>query len=332
MSKLNLIIDGNYILHKSVFILLAAKSLYSELEELLYKEYTKLINLYNFDNIYFATDDSLSWRKKEYTDYKGKREKDKEIDWNFVYKTYDEFKERIKQNKIVNVLHVENAEGDDLVAYIVKESNKLGFSNLIVAADGDLYQLLDYDLVNNWINIMYNSKMTDENMYVPENYKVYLNHIKSMNSIQSLFDDSDGNDYSDFLSHFLTKAKINEKNKEECLFLKLVSGDKGDNIPSVYESMTTTGKVRGIGIDGAKSVYGLYKETYPEDINFYDTTFVNRLKDVVCYWKKIDIVNINTVKTNVEQKIKRNLRLVVLDKHYIPEIVYNNMKNKINLV
>jgi 5'-3' exonuclease len=332
MSKLNLIIDGNYILHKSVFSLYAVKSLYSDLEQLLYNEFKKLSNFYNFENVFFVTDDMVSWRKKEYADYKGKREKDKEIDWNFVYKVYDEFKERLNSLNNIKLLHVQFAEGDDLIAYIVKESNKLGFSNLIIASDGDLYQLLDYDLVNDWINIMYNNKMSDEKISLPENYKVFINNKKNSSSIKGLFDDSDGDEYIDFLINFLKKGKISEKNKEECLFLKLVSGDKGDNISSVYESMTTTGKVRGIGLDGAKSVYGLYKETYPEDINFYDDTFINRLKDVICYWKKIDIVNINTVKENVEQKIKRNLKLVVLDKYYIPEYLYGNMKNKISLV
>jgi len=332
MGKLNLLIDGNYILHKSVFILYGTKTLYSDLDTLMHTEFEKLRNLYAFDNIFFLTDDKISWRKKEYPDYKGKREKDQTIDWTFVYKTYDEFKDRLRAKPNVKLLHVPFAEGDDLIAYITKESNKLGFSNLIVASDGDLYQLLDYDLVNDWINVIYNSQVSNEVVHLPENYKVYLNYIDNNTSIQSLFDNSDSNEYSDFLKRFIIKSKIVETNKEECLFLKLVSGDRGDNISSVYESMTTSGKVRGIGLKGAQSVYSLYKETYPEDIDFKGQLFIDRLKDVVCYWKKIDPQNMVSVKSNVEQKIKRNLKLVVLDKFYIQESVYTEMTKNIQLV
>lgn len=330
MGKLNLLVDGNYLLHKSVFKLFSTKTLYSELDTLMHVEFEKLRNLYPFDNVYFLTDDKLSWRKKEYSDYKGNRTKDETIDWEYVYKTYDEFIERLKLKKFVKTVRVSNAEGDDLIAYIVKESNKLGYSNMVISADGDLYQLLDYSLNDSWINMIYNSKISDETIHLPNNYKVFLNHIDS--STQSLFDDSDMSEFSDFIRKFIAKVKIVENSKEECLFLKLVSGDSGDNISSVYESLTTTGKIRGIGIKGAQTVYSIYKNSYPEDIDFNSANFVNRLADTVCFWKKTSMENLSTVQDNVEQKIKRNLKLIVLDKHYIPERVYTEISNNVELL
>ena len=138
MGRINLLIDGNYMLHKSVFMLYSSKTLYGDLDTLLHIEFEKLRNLYSFDNVFFLTDDRASWRKKDFPEYKGTREKDQTIDWTFVYKTYDEFKDRLREKINVKLIHVSQAEGDDLVAYITKESNKIGYSNLIISSDGDL--------------------------------------------------------------------------------------------------------------------------------------------------------------------------------------------------
>lgn len=332
MGKLNLLIDGNYMLHKSVFTLTKTKTLYGDLDTLLNTEFKKLCNLYSFDNIYFLTDDRISWRKREYPEYKAKREKDQTIDWSFVYKTYDEFKERINEKLGIKLIHIPNAEGDDLIAYIVKESNKFGYSNLVVASDGDLYQLIDYDIFGGWINVLYNNQLSNEVIHVPVNYKVFISHFDVGQPISSLFDDDESTDYVEFLKKLISKCKVSQIQKEESLFIKLVHGDKGDNISSVYESMTTTGGMRGIGLKGAQSLYSLYKETYPEDIDFKSDVFISRLKEMVCYWKKIDKQNLVSVKNNVEQKIKRNLKLIVLDKYYIPDYVYSDISSKVGLV
>lgn len=332
MGKLNLIIDGNYILIKSVFMLFKSKLLYSELDTLLYKEVNKLSELYAFDNVYFATDSILNWRKKIYPEYKAKRVKSEDIDWDFVFKTYDEFKERLASKPNINLLSIPLAEGDDIIAYITKESNKLGYSNLIVSSDGDGFQLLDYDISDCWINIIYNNKKTDEKVFLPPNYKVFFSHADNASKNQSLFDDDDISEISNFLKHFIVKSKMVEKNKERSLFVKLVFGDVGDNIKSIYEGQTATGKPRGIGEIGAENLYDLYKETYPEDIDFFGDLFVNRLSELVCYVKKVNPATLDEVKSKVKNNIIFNMRLIVLDERYIPSDIYGFMRESIELV
>jgi 5'-3' exonuclease len=331
MNKINLIIDGNYILNKSAFIAHKAKILYSELETILVKEIKNLSEMYSFDNIYFVSDDKYNWRKKVYNDYKAKRSKDSDIDWSFVYETYENFKNNIINLRSIKQIQIKNAEGDDVISYIVKKSNEKGYSNLIISVDGDLYQLLDYDINKKYINIMFGNKFSDDRIYLPENYKVYLDFVKTNTKEQTIFNMSDDEDAMDFLKSIFHRGQIVEKNKEESLFIKIVSGDKSDNISSVYESITTTGKPRGIGAEGAKSLYSLYKEIYPEDIDFMGDLLIERLKEVICSYKKIESINVNDVKNNMEDKLKRNLKLIVLNDFYTPTEVLTNMEEKINV-
>ena len=73
MINLNLIVDGNYMLYRSVFILHRLRTLYGDLETLLLSDYNNITNSYPFSLIYFVSDSKKSWRKIIYSEYKGKR-------------------------------------------------------------------------------------------------------------------------------------------------------------------------------------------------------------------------------------------------------------------
>ena len=72
MINMNLILDGNYQLYRSVFILHKLKTLYGDLETLLLNDYNNITNAYPFNVIYFISDSKKSWRKMIYPEYKGK--------------------------------------------------------------------------------------------------------------------------------------------------------------------------------------------------------------------------------------------------------------------
>jgi 5'-3' exonuclease len=301
------------------------------LETIMVKEVKTLSQLYAFDNIYFISDDKNNWRKKFYNDYKAKREKDVDIDWSFVYETYENFKKNIINFRGVKQIQVGNAEGDDVIAYIVRKSNEKGYSNLIISVDGDLYQLLDYDINKGFINIMIGHKMSDDRIHLPENYKVFFDFAETGSNEPTLFNMSDDEEMIDFLKNISRRGQIVEKNKESELFVKIISGDKGDNITSVYESTTTTGKPRGIGVDGAKSLYALYKEIYPEDIDFNSIEIIERIKDVVCSFKKVEPDKVTNMKSFMDSRIKRNLKLIVLNDFYAPPEILSNMKMSVSI-
>lgn len=320
--KASLIIDGNYLLNKDVFILYEMRTLYSDLGTLLRKDLTNLSKKYAFDRIYFVSDSKMRWRQEYYSEYKQNRKASENIDWDFVYKEYAIFRNEIKNLSHISSYQVDWAEGDDLISYIVDENNKKGISNIIVAADGDIHQKIRFDLGLGYINIMYNYKFSDERTYWPKNYNIFL---KEMNKVagSSLWDMNDDNEFLTFLEDLEYKTKTEEVSPEETLFCKMVSGDKKDNVPSVYIKND-----RGIGKTGGKTIYRLYKETNQEIIDFDSDNFINTLTELISYSKKITDTS---VMEDVRQKLIRNRKLLKLDENYLPPEVKEQMVNKVKI-
>ena len=320
--KASLIIDGNYLLNKDVFILFAMKTLYSDLGTLLRKDLSNLSKKYAFDRIYFVSDSKMRWRQEYYKEYKQNRKQKENIDWDFVYKEYAIFRNEIKNLSHIQSYQVDWAEGDDLISYIVDENNKRGISNIIIAADGDIHQKVRFDLGLEYINIMYNYKFSDERTYWPENYSIF---IKEMNkkSGKSLWDMNDDDKFLEFLGDLEFKTKTQEVSPEETLFCKIVSGDKKDNVPSVYIKND-----RGIGLKGGKTIYRLYKETNQKILDFDSDDFINRLTELVSYCKK---VTDETVKEDIKENLVRNRKLLKLDENYLPPEIKEQMVNKVKI-
>ena len=320
--KTSLVIDGNYLLYKDIFILFQMKTLYSDLLNLMKKDLSNLIKMYSYDKIYFVSDSKLRWRQEFYNEYKQNREKDEKIDWEFVFIEYSKFKKEIMEMSHVQFYEVDWAEGDDLIAYIVNENNKKGNSNVILAADGDLHQLIRFDLGLEYINIMYNYKFSDERTYWPKNYNIF---IKEMGKVvgNTLWDMNEDDEFLTFLEDLEFKTKVKEVSPEESLFCKMVSGDKKDNVPSVYHKGG-----RGIGAAGSLTIYRLYKETNQEIIDFDSDNFINKLSEVISYSKK---VTDQSVIDNIKQKLVRNRKLLKLDENYLPPELKENMVNKVKI-
>lgn len=321
--KASLVIDGNYLLNKDVFILYEMRTLYSDLRNLLRKDLTNLSKKYSFDHIYFVSDSKMRWRQKYYDQYKGNRKPNEKIDWDFVFKEYAIFRNEIKQLSHVQSYQVDWAEGDDLITYIVKENNKRGISNVIMGADGDLHQLIKFDLGLEYINVMYNYKFSDERTYWPKNYNVFIKEMQKIVGTSSLWDMNDDTEFLTFLEDLGFKTKTLEVSPEEALFCKMVSGDKKDNVPSVYIKND-----RGIGLKGGKTIYRLYKETNQELVDFDSDIFINRLTELISYSKKITD---ETVKEDIKQKLVLNRKLLKLDENYLPLELKEQMIKKVKI-
>ena len=325
MISMNLILDANYCLYRSVFILHKLKTLYGDLETLLLNDYNKITNDYPFNVIYVISDSKRNWRKNIYPEYKGKRKKDLDIDWEFVFDTFDKFKENIKHRHNCLQYQIDPFEGDDIIAHIVKETNKDGGSNLILSNDGDIHQLLKFSVADNYINLMYNHKFQNEVVFVPENYSIFLKHIEDTTE-GDIFDMSDDNiDFMNYFDKLTSRAKIKEINKEESYFKKLVAGDTGDNVLSVVKF---TEKTKGIGTTGSGTVYKMFKDRYPNEIDFDSDEFISQLSDILYIYKK------NNREIDFKEKVIENIKfsrtLTRLDGKYLPtgfqKILYDNIK------
>ena len=320
--KTNLIIDGNYLLHKDVFILFSEKTLYSDLPVLLRKDIDKLSKIHNFDHIYFVSDSKMKWRTQIFDGYKGDRTPHENIDWVDVYEIFDELKSELKQKKNIHFYEVDWAEGDDLIAHITNESNKKGYSNILMASDNDFQQLVKFDLGLEYINLIYNFKLSDEKTYFPENYIVFLEEMYAKSKLH-LFDMNEDTEFIDFLYGLRRKTKVTEVNNEQSLFKKIIAGDKKDSVPSVYIKND-----RGIGLTGAISIYNLYKETNGEIIDFHSDDFIDKSVDIISYVKKIQD---DDIKKDIKNKIIRNRNLIMLSDKYLPNNLYENIKNDVKI-
>lgn len=318
---IDLVIDGNYILNRLVFILNKNNLLFGALHNSLGKAIDNYSKRYPYTNIYLVSDSKeMSWRKKITKTYKSTRKKNSDIDWTFVYKSYNEVKKDLPAR--IKVLEAPNVEGDDWISYIVNKSNSEKRGVMIVSNDYDLKQLLRYDLNNTYFNFMTNEMSNKEKIFLPFNYELVVNKIKNLPN-DNIFELNDNTEFLNFFEKTLTKSDIHQVDSNEELFLKLVSGDNSDNILSAWVEYKN-GKKRGIGPKGAKKIYNNYLNEFGE-VDLEDPDFYENTADLICEVKKLPKLKLSEIVSN----IKYNTKLINLDIDNLPEDIVNKMKDKI---
>ena len=314
----DLIIDGNYILSKNTFTLHKNNLLFGALHKSLENTVNNYRKWYPFANVYLVSDSKeKSWRKQLTTNYKATRKKDSDIDWQFVYNAYGEFKDSMKS--LVKVLEAPHVEGDDWISFLVTKANKEGRSAIIVSNDYDIKQIVNYGLEPLYINIMTNEMYNKEKLFLPRNYQVFLNKVSKLPS-DDIFELNDNSDFLLLLDRFINKYEINEIDPVESLIIKVISGDISDNIGAVW-SVVKNGKKRGIGDKGAKTIYDEYLQEFGE-VNLGDPDLYENIADLICEKKKLSKTQIESIVEN----IKANMRLIDLRLHNLPDEIINKME------
>ena len=315
---LNCIIDGNYLLSKLVFTLHKNNLLYGALYNSLENSLLNYRKIYPFRKVYLVSDSKeSSWRKGIHREYKAGRKRDSDIDWNFVYDTYIDFKNSLKG---VTVLESPGLEGDDWISYIVNESNKTGLSNLIISNDHDIKQLLRYDLNDMFINMMTNEMFNKQKVFLPKNWKLFLDKVKSLPN-DDIFNLNDNVDFISLLHKFGEKYDISEVDGIESLIIKVISGDTSDNIPSVYQ-VVKNGRKRGIGVKGAAGIIENYIQEFG-DLDLDDPDLYDNIADIICEKKKLP----KSSMINLNMSIEYNMSLVDLRFDRLPSHVIDKMKS-----
>jgi 5'-3' exonuclease len=314
----DLIIDGNFILSKLVFTLNKNNILYGSLHQALDNAITNYRRWHPFSNIYLVSDSKeKSWRKKLINEYKAHRKKDSDIDWQFVYQAYSEFKDGLKGVKVMESPHV---EGDDWISYICDKSNSEGRSTVIVSNDHDIKQLLKYNLDPLYINIMTNEMYSREKLFIPNNYQIFINKVSKLPN-DDIFNLNDNSEFLSMINRFINKYQVIEINPIEELVIKLIAGDKSDNINSAWFQIKN-GRKRGIGSKGAKNIYDKYIEDFGE-VNLDDPDLNENIADLICEKKKLSKTKIEEIVENIEF----NSKLIDLRLKNIPEEIIEKMKN-----
>jgi 5'-3' exonuclease len=315
----DLIVDGNFLLSRMVFTLHKNNLLYGSLHKSLEVAINNYRKWYPFANVYFVSDSKeKSWRKQIYQEYKGTRKKDSDIDWNFVYNAYGEFKDSIKG--FLKVMEAPHIEGDDWISFLSNKANSEGRSTFIVSNDYDIKQLVFYSLNPLYINIMTNEMFNKEKLFLPKNYQIFLSGVRNLPN-NDIFNLNDNKEFLILIDRFLNKYEINEIDSTESLMIKIISGDKGDNIDSVFKQVKN-GKTRGIGEKGAKTIYDDYIMEFGEP-NLYDPDLYENIADIICEKKKLSKSSISDIVEN----IKGNVKLIDLRLHNLPDNIIEKMNN-----
>jgi 5'-3' exonuclease len=312
----DLIIDGNYILSKLVFTLHKNNLLYGALHKSLENTLNNYRKWYPFSNIYLVSDSKeKSWRKQLTQAYKATRKKDSDIDWQFVYTAYGEFKQSVPGCKVLEAPHV---EGDDWISFLVNQANDKGRSTIIVSNDYDIKQMVNFNLDPLCINIMSNEMYNREKLFMPKNYQIFMNRVSKLPN-DDIFNLNDNSEFIMMMNRFLNKYEINEIDPIESLIIKIISGDQSDNISSVWQQ-TKNGKTRGIGAKGAKGIYDMYVSEFGE-LNLQDPDLLDNIADLICEKKKLS----KSKMPDIIENIKDNFRLIDLRLHNLPPEIISKM-------
>ena len=117
----------------------------------------------NYSDMVLCYDDKNYWRRQIFPYYKQNRKAERErskYDWDKVFSVLNTIRDEIRDNFPYQVIQVEGAEADDVIASLVKINDDKDVPEpvLILSADKDFIQLHKYDSVrqydpirNNWI-------------------------------------------------------------------------------------------------------------------------------------------------------------------------------------
>lgn len=322
--RLSLVIDGNFLAVKNAFTLNNHKMLYGSLHRAMLANIERVAAMYAWEKIFFVTDGKPSWRVTVYPEYKANRVKGDELDWEFVFKTLMAVKKELDDTGRIATFNEPMIEGDDWINCICRKNNKVGIGNVVLSGDRDMLQLLAYSSADGWINFQIDDTMTRETTFIPVGYEsVDIGDSKQNTDIFDL--SSNGIDFPTFYRN-ITSWNVQHIDPNMSLFVKLVHGDKGDNINSIYESKTKTNKIVNIGEDGAISIWHKFNE-----MNSFrgtrDQSLFENVVDALSLVKKKQLSDEDLV--SIKERLDRNIRIIELSPRHLPEHIAETIVDRL---
>jgi hypothetical protein len=332
----NLIFDLSNIAHRSLFIVSGYGSKHysfdskSEIDQLIRKlaiDVAYIIRQINPSRVIFALDDK-SWRKEisieENDGYKANRTKSSFINWDNVYYALDEFA-NIGKNHGMIVTKIEKAEGDDVIALwtnelIVNQNQHV----IIVSGDEDIRQLVRSR--DNIFVTVYNPFMQGKNssrkLYVSESFMTWINKAEVVDIFN--MKGSINVDKEDFKKIMTSeKTKIEVIDGEMIALRKMFCGDDGDNVPAFYTWLKKNKEEKNVEERITNSKFEKIIEELQNAISYKPGTI-----EVYANSKKVKEIIEKIIKQklpfNIDKRIERQLKLVVLNPIHFPSYIIEN--------
>jgi 5'-3' exonuclease len=332
----SVIIDGNYLFHKTfaIFSDYGSKqpgevlSQASEQGMFMRKIITDLCYALNQlptnGHIIFCKD-SRSWRKDlkiERADYKSSRVKDEKVDWGSFFDLMDEFGKFLENNGYIYST-AQGAEGDDLLWFWNDKLKKDGHNVVVLSGDKDSHQLVSCD--DTW-TICWNANSKNNKIFCSNNWKTdYLDNERET-SIFNL--DFVADSEKDKMLNLSSSATMEFTNPEKLTFEKILTGDKGDDVPSVFAYEKTPGKFYKLTKAKAEAIYESYKQSGWGSSRLEDVWKDDEFKDWISGYvlRSIGYTDNKDNRKEVANNYHENAQLVWLSDQVIPENVLANME------
>lgn len=336
----NLVFDLNNIAFRSLFIVGGYGSKQytfdsqDEVDQLVRKmamDVSFITRIVNPSRI-ILTLDSKSWRKEinieENEGYKSGRVKSKTINWENVFNAISDFAKTVENQGMI-VTKIENAEADDLMAMWRDE---LLFNQqqhvIIVSGDEDVRQLVQFNSIgeNKMVfSTVYNPFMQGKNatrkLYVPRHFEEWVTSTDAVDIFNMKGSiDVDKDDFKKILSAEKTKMEYVEGRM--IALRKIFCGDDGDDVPAFYTWLNEKGKEERITNSKFEKIYEALLNSPDELLNHAD--LFNR-KDRLM--KELTKVCKHTPPFKIEDRIVRQLKLVVLSPDIFPEQILKDFEN-----
>jgi len=322
-NKTILCLDWSNILFRSLFInqLYGTKMTYDNIEDcqsFIYKFATdvcSIINIFKPNNVILLTDSQHAWRKDVLpgeNGYKSNRQKQEGVNWDNIFKCSDDLKQLFK-NAGCHVAEYEHSEADDMAA-LCKEvifEKYHDYNLIIVSADADLRQLIDFDPLTNQYCAVYNTivkgKTGKRFLYITQEMQDWLDKEDQVDIFFSNVDES--KQYIKDIVVQNVKIGIEVENPNEVLLHKIFCGDDGDCVPSFYSWIHNGKSVRITPAKERKIRETLGIKTIHDLIQAKDN-----LKPLIESVAKKDVNDIN-----INERLQRQRTLVELNSSLFPK-------------
>lgn len=336
----NVIIDGNFLFNRSFGVFAGFKnqnpgeSLKEPSDKAAFmkkimEDFCHAVNSLPLNGRVIFVSDSRSWRKDvpiEGGGYKSSRKKEEGVDWTPFYELIVSFGEYLESKGFL-FSKVKMAEGDDLLwawsDYFLRE----GENCVIITGDRDMNQLAE-ERGENW-TVVWDPKSKKSLLFCPpgwanqspkETHKVSIFEMDSL-----LFSEDRG------FSKVMENSEVNEIYSRKFVIEKILVGDNGDDVPSVWREKRSDGKFNNVTPAKASKIYEAIEQSKWSNTEIKDLL----LDKEFIYWvsslaiKSIKGTDSSENRSKAAKNLIRNFKLMWLNEMVIPEDLLSLIEDEI---
>lgn len=327
---INILHDGNYLFYKSLYVYPRADKgrmldSHNDREAFMQKnmiDFAYVTRKFKNLNKVIVTVDDYSWRKhitiEENQGYKAGRVKDETaVNWDSFNDIMERFSNILESRGII-ISKTGGAEGDDGLYLWAERLLDKGQNSVMITGDGDLSQCVKFK-GNNFI-FVYDPRSSSKKLVVPKGFSDWAKddgEYDLMDASSFMLDPK-----SD-IDNLIRESKINEINPDMVVFYKILGGDGGDDVPSVWSWQVTQSNGKTINKKVTPTKIARLYEILEQKFGEVDIFNLHKYSKIIT-----ENINIffrqNATEKVIKERLIRNTKLVWLNEEVIPPYVIDN--------